>query len=188
MAATGCRKKTGFITPLPVGMTKNAQDPRAGTAVPLPPPEMPPVVTQTPDEITKFSGIKENPPGSREGWIEDREMFKANIVHFAFDSSNVRGEEQSKVTAVADYLKANLAVAVKVEGHCDERGTEEYNRALGNRRAIAIREELVRLGIDATRVDTITYGEDRPISQGTGEAVWRQNRRGEFILLTPPSR
>jgi peptidoglycan-associated lipoprotein len=98
----------------------------------------------------------------------------------------VRSEDQSKVAAVADYLKANKSVAVLVEGHCDERGTEEYNRALGDRRAISIREQLVTLGVDATQVDTITFGEDRPLVQGSGEDVWRQNRRGEFVLLTPP--
>lgn len=189
MAATGCRKKSGFVTPLPAGaMAKSAQDPRAGTAMPLPSdmnsgnPTANPLTT---DQINSGGGIPQTSK-DRSLWNKDREMFKANMVHFAFDSSTVRSEDQSKVAAVADYLKANKSAAVLVEGHCDERGTEEYNRALGDRRAIAIREQLVTLGVDATQVDTITFGEDRPLVQGSGEDAWRQNRRGEFVLLTPP--
>ena len=80
----------------------------------------------------------------------------------------------------------NTADAVRVEGNCDERGTEEYNRALGERRALALREELVRLGVDPSRVDTVSYGEDKPVDPGHDESAWRKNRRGDFILLSPP--
>ena len=90
------------------------------------------------------------------------------------------------MAAVADYLKANSAKAVRVEGNCDERGTEEYNRSLGERRALAVREELIRLGIDPTRVDTISYGKDRPADPGHDEAAWSKNRRDDFIVLTKP--
>ena len=98
----------------------------------------------------------------------------------------MRSADQAQVAAVADYLKANPQAAVRVEGNCDERGTEEYNRALGDRRSIAVREELIRLGIDSGRVDTLSYGEDKPAVTGSGEGVWSKNRRAEFILLTPP--
>ena len=90
------------------------------------------------------------------------------------------------MAAVADYLKANSGKAVRVEGNCDERGTEEYNRSLGERRALAVREELIRLGIDPTRVDTISYGKDRPVDPGHDEAAWKKNRRDDFIVLSPP--
>ena len=90
------------------------------------------------------------------------------------------------MAAVADYLKANSGKAVRVEGNCDERGTEEYNRSLGERRALAVREELIRLGIDPTRVDTISYGKDRPAAPGHDESAWKQNRRDDFIILSPP--
>jgi peptidoglycan-associated lipoprotein len=113
-------------------------------------------------------------------------MFKSDTVHFAFDSSVIRPEENSKVANVANYLKANSANAVKVEGHCDERGTEEYNRALGERRALALREMLVGLGIEPDRVDTLSYGKDRPEDPGHDESAWRVNRRGVFVLLSPP--
>ncbi len=120
------------------------------------------------------------------GWIDDRETLKADTVYFDFDSSVIKENQKSKVQAVADYMKKESVNAVKVEGHCDERGTEEYNRALGEHRALAIREALVGLGISPDRVDTITYGEDKPAVVGNNEAAWSKNRRGEFIVLTPP--
>ena len=98
----------------------------------------------------------------------------------------LKASEKPKVAAVADYLKANAGKAVRVEGNCDERGTEEYNRSLGERRALAVREELIRLGIDPTEVDTISYGKDRPVDPGHDESAWKQNRRDDFIVLTKP--
>ena len=133
---------------------------------------------------SSLSGIPQGP--GHPGWPEDPSQFQADTVYFDFDSSVVKPSEKSKLAAVADFLKSNPADAVKIAGHCDERGTEEYNRALGERRALALREELVGLGIDATRVDTISYGKDRPADPGHDEAAWSKNRRGEFILLTPP--
>ena|ERR1044071_426121 len=121
-------------------------------------------------------------PNLRKDWPRDHEIFKADIVHFDFDSSVIRGEEKSKVAAVADYMKANNLDAVQIEGHCDERGTEEYNRSLGERRALALREELIRLGIEGSRIDTMSYGEDRPAEIGHNEPAYRKNRRGEFVL------
>lgn len=120
------------------------------------------------------------------GWAENADQFKSDTVYFDFDSSVVKDSEKSKLAAVADYLKSNSGEAVKIAGHCDERGTEEYNRALGERRALALREQLAGLGIDATRVDTISFGKDRPAESGHNEAAWSKNRRGEFILLSPP--
>ncbi len=122
-----------------------------------------------------------------EGWLEDAQALKAETVYFDFDSSVIKASEKPKVSAVADYLKANSAKAVRIEGNCDERGTEEYNRALGERRALAVREELIRLGIDPTRADTISYGKDRPVDPGHDESAWRKNRRDDFIVLSPPA-
>lgn len=176
--AVGCKKKPGYLTPLPGARAGQVPEPSTAPAIGL---------GQKPTEGDVAStGIKSNDPTSHQGWNENAEIFKANIVHFDFDSSVVKTAEKGKVSKVADYLKGNTAEAVRVEGHCDERGTEEYNRALGERRALALREELVRLGIDPTRVDTISYGEDRPADPGHDESAWRKNRRGEFILLSPP--
>jgi len=120
------------------------------------------------------------------GWTQNHEALAADTVYFDYDKSTIRESEKSKVASVADYLKGNPAVAVLIEGHCDERGTEEYNRALGERRALALREELVRLGIDANRVDTVTFGRDRPADTGHSDAAHAKNRRGEFVVLTAP--
>ncbi|HOC56785.1 MAG TPA: OmpA family protein [Verrucomicrobiota bacterium] len=131
-------------------------------------------------------GIAFGAAGEHQGWLEDAQTLKTETVYFDFDSSAIRSSERPKVSAVADYLKANAAKAVRVEGNCDERGTEEYNRALGERRALAVREELVRLGIAPTRVDTISYGKDKPLDPGHNESAWRVNRRDDFIVLTAP--
>lgn len=174
--AVGCKHHPQGVTPLPTARTGPPGEAGQGTAI-----GPGPVTTETtPPEIAA------NPPGSHEGWMPDTETLKAHTVYFDYDSSVVKSSEKSKVAAVADYLKGNPAVAVRVEGNCDERGTEEYNRALGERRALAVREQLVGLGIDPSRVDTISYGKDRPVEPLHGEAAWSKNRRDDFVLLTPP--
>ena len=174
-AAAGCKHKTPGTTKLPYGGPGTTGEPSPGPGATMP---------GQPTELA--GGIPSNPAGSHDGWVPHADILKADTVHFAFDSSVIRPEEQSKVAAVADYLKSNASDAVRIEGHCDERGTEEYNRALGDRRAQALREELARIGIDPTRVDTVTFGKDKPVAQGHDETAWSQNRRGEFIVLTPP--
>ncbi len=104
-------------------------------------------------------------------------------VYFDFDSARVKPSEVSKIEAVANWMKSNSSAKLVVEGHCDERGTAEYNRALGERRAGAAREELVRMGVDAERITTISYGKDRPADPGHGEASWAKNRRCEFSAI-----
>lgn len=121
----------------------------------------------------------------RENLNEDREYFKNQTVYFDFDKSAVRASERGKVQAVAEALKKRPEASVEVEGHCDERGTEEYNRSLGERRALSIREYLILLGISSERIFTVSFGEDKPAVPGHNEAAWAKNRRGEFILLTP---
>lgn len=180
MITAGCRKRPTYLTTLPGANTQQTADIGPGGAIPG-------SATQGSDMTSdQFTGTPQNSPDRHAGWAENANQFKVNTVYFAFDSSAVRAADKAQVAAVADYLKANAQAAVRVEGHCDERGTEEYNRALGDRRAIAVREELIRLGIDATRVDTLSYGEDRPAIVGSNEAAWSKNRRAEFILLTPP--
>ena len=96
--------------------------------------------------------------------------------------ARIRPSEESKLAAVSAYLKANPGKLV-IEGHCDERGTAEYNRALGDRRAIAARDELVKLGVDTGRMSTISYGKDRPADPGHDEGAWAKNRRCEFVVV-----
>ncbi len=182
VAASGCRKKPVNTTPLPAGKTPAPGYAPGGGALPR-------GATVQPGDTTggEPTGIALNPAGSHQGWLEDAAALKTETVFFDFDSSVIKSSEQSKVTAVADYLKANSGKALRVEGNCDERGTEEYNRSLGERRALAVREELVRLGVDATRVDTKTWGKDNPANvPGHDESAWKKNRRDEFIVLSPP--
>ena len=103
-------------------------------------------------------------------------------VYFDYDSAQVADTERSKIETVSQHLKQNDAVAVIIEGNCDERGSNEYNLALGERRAQAIRAYLTGLGISADRIQTKSYGEEKPVSQDHDEAAWAANRRGEFVL------
>ena len=104
-------------------------------------------------------------------------------VYFAFDASNLKDSELAKIEAVAQHLQANPTRVVMVEGNCDERGSNEYNLTLGELRAGAVRDYLLRLGIAAERVQTKSYGEEKPAVAGSGESVWSKNRRGEFAIF-----
>ena len=116
----------------------------------------------------------------------DREAAAAAFVneniHFAFDSSVLSDQAQWSLTRKAEYLRTNLGVRVFVEGHCDERGTDAYNKALGERRAEAVKNFLINLGISADRLSTISYGEALPIAMGQNEASWAKNRRAQFVI------
>lgn len=104
-----------------------------------------------------------------------------DTVYFQVDSSAIDGEAQRVLEKQAGYLKANAGVNILVEGHCDERGTREYNLALGERRANSIKQFLVSQGVEASRVNTISYGKERPIAEGSDESSWAQNRRGVTV-------
>lgn len=103
-------------------------------------------------------------------------------VYFGFDSSNLEGDTKEAVKANAEYLKANANVDVQVEGHCDERGGRQYNLALGERRAKAVRDYLVAMGVESKRISTISYGNERPKAEGNDESAWSQNRRANFVV------
>jgi len=104
-------------------------------------------------------------------------------VYFAYDSFNLDSVAKSSLGGHAAWLKSNAGVNVQVEGHTDERGTTEYNLALGERRSAAVRDYLISQGVDAGRLSTISYGEERPsVSGASNEATWSRNRRGEFVL------
>ena len=103
-------------------------------------------------------------------------------LYFPYDQNTISSTEESKVAAVAQYLLGHSEAAVVIEGYCDERGTDEYNRALGERRALAASEMLIDVyGIEQNRIKTVSYGEERPAVTGTGDAVWSKNRRDEFV-------
>ncbi len=102
------------------------------------------------------------------------------MVHFDFDKSEIKPEYYPVIKAEADYLAAAPSITVTVEGHCDERGTREYNLALGERRANAVKMALIAQGIDPARITTISYGEERPLDPRHNEEAWAKNRRAEF--------
>lgn len=129
-------------------------------------------------------------PGNMKDWVAAAEQPAAlldNTIYFDYDRSTVRATETSKLDAVASYIKGGANRVIRVEGHCDERGTEEYNRSLGERRALAVREYLARMGVDPNVIDTISHGEDKPAVAGHDQAAWSKNRRAEFLLLQPPA-
>ena len=103
-------------------------------------------------------------------------------VFFAVDRSSLDATARSTVEGQAAFLSANPSIAVMIEGHADERGTREYNLALGDRRANAVRDYMVTLGIDPARIQTISYGEERPDAAGSNEAAWAKNRRAVTVV------
>lgn len=176
VAASACRKKPGLVTPLPGSVAGNVKDTGPGA----------PMGENTGSDTKSLEGSPITDPTKYKDWPRNAEIFKQDTIYFAFDRSTVRDAEKSKAAKVADYLNANPKDALEVDGHCDERGTEEYNRSLGERRALAVRDELTRLGIDPSKVVTKTFGKDVPADTGHNDAAWAKNRRAEFILLTPP--
>jgi peptidoglycan-associated lipoprotein len=102
-------------------------------------------------------------------------------IYFDFDKSNVRKDQKSRMETNASYLKDNPSAVIAIEGNCDERGTNEYNMALGERRALAAKKYLGNMGVDASRLTTISYGEEKPLNFGHDELAWSQNRRDDFV-------
>lgn len=113
---------------------------------------------------------------------EARDMFVNEDIYFEFDSSTLTPEAQLVLKKKAEWLQNNPEATSTIEGHCDERGTSEYNLALGDRRATSAKNFLVDLGISASRLTTISYGEERPVALGQNEEAWAQNRRCHFII------
>jgi peptidoglycan-associated lipoprotein len=109
---------------------------------------------------------------------EDKVILKP--IYFEYNKSNIRPEYQTVLENISRWLAKKDGQQLLVEGHCDERGTDEYNLALGERRALAVRRYLVALGVSADRVHTISYGEEKPAVPGSDEAAWSKNRRAEF--------
>ncbi|HBB41439.1 MAG TPA: peptidoglycan-associated lipoprotein [Proteobacteria bacterium] len=131
-----------------------------------------------------------NPNGSAEGELaggeeaagaagSSLEALGINDVFFAFDSSEITAEARAVLAKDAAVI-TRIGGQYQIEGHCDERGSSEYNLALGDRRARSVRDALAAVGIDAATLSTISYGEERPFAQGHDESAWSQNRRGHF--------
>ena len=142
----------------------------AACSSPPPPPEPPPGPPGPP--VGAGIGSRNIVPGSQ----QDLEASAGDRVFFAFDRSDITPESQQILSRQADWLRRYPNVTVTIEGHCDERGTREYNLALGERRAQAAKNVLVASGIPASRISTISYGKERPTVVGSSEEAWAQNR------------
>ena len=108
----------------------------------------------------------------------------ATLIHFDYDKAIIRGGDAAVLDTKVAILQANPGLRIRISGHCDERGSDEYNLALGNRRATAAKQYVVSHGIDAGRIETVSYGEERPLASGHDEEAWAQNRRDEFEILS----
>lgn len=154
---------------------------------PPPPPEPPPVqqtTTQTPAPPARDTMAERLAREAAEREAATREMRSAleAMVFFDYDESRIRQDQEATLNTKVPILRANPNVILQVTGHADERGSGEYNLALGLRRANAVRDFLAALGIDASRLSTDTMGEDRPLEMGTTEAAYARNRRAEFTI------
>jgi peptidoglycan-associated lipoprotein len=186
-AATGCKKKPGPLTPMPTAATTvgpGTEGAPTGTGVKLPGDGTgtETTVTSTPHTGDGF----EAPTGSIDGRDQDHAKWKDQTVYFDFDRSVVKASETAKIDKVAAEFKAlPPSYDLLVEGHCDERGTPQYNLALGERRAQALREYLIKAGVGGGRIYTTSFGKDKPEAFGHDEASWSKNRRGAFVLVLP---
>jgi peptidoglycan-associated lipoprotein len=139
-------------------------------------------------EMEKQAGIQEQAlkeEGLKEGQEKarfERDMFENEDILFEFDSAKLSDQAQQILRAKADWLRKNPRAQIIIEGHCDERGTNEYNLALGDRRAFAAKTFLVDLGIDQSRITTVSYGEERPLDSRSTEEAWAKNRRDHFVI------
>lgn len=183
LAATGCRHQPVGVTNLP-GMTMPLP---ADTNPNTRPNDISPGPIINPGEgSVGTTGIAQGSQEMYQDMIADRDTLAADTIHFAYDSAVIRESEKANLQAVANALAADPATKLLIEGNCDERGTEEYNRALGERRALAVREALTKMGVDPMRMFTRSYGKDKPADPGHNEAAWAKNRRDDFVLLHPP--
>ncbi|MHB8883351.1 MAG: peptidoglycan-associated lipoprotein Pal [Thermodesulfovibrionales bacterium] len=163
---TGCsQKKVATIDPTsPQGGTQTAD------AQPL---------KQVP--VEPVTSLDKDPQESIPAYVKELQS-KLQDIRFAFDRYDLSDEAKSSVKNLADIMTKNKKIAVTIEGHCDERGTNEYNLALGDRRAKAAKEYLAALGIASGRIEVISYGEEKPVCAESTEACWAKNRRDHFTL------
>lgn len=170
LAATGCQNhKPVGVTPIPNGQGGQVGDIGSGGTM----------------GNGGVGGGEQASISDFDNMIQDRTALAAYTVHFAYDSSVIRHSEEAKLQSVAAALQSDRSTKLTIEGNCDERGTEEYNRSLGDRRALAAREALAKMGVDPARIQTKSFGKDKPVDSGHDESAWSQNRRDDFVLLHP---
>src|SRR5258706_523061 len=133
--------------------------------------------------ITASVAVNAPPPPEQPKGPTDEERWKAGVfdAYFDYDKADLRPDVRAALSKTADFLKSNPGIKVTVEGHCDERGSTEYNLGLGVRRADSVKQYIVSLGVSADRVNTTSFGKEKPFCTESNEACWQQNRRGHFV-------
>ena len=123
------------------------------------------------------------PPPPPTPSVTDEDLFSQNVkdIYFDYDKSDVRGDQRASIQADMTFFTQHPNMSFTVEGHCDERGSTEYNLALGDQRASSVKNELTTAGISASRIKTISYGKEKPFCTESNEACWQQNRRAHFV-------
>ncbi len=172
LTMTGCPKKTVVKEEPSVKAAEPAAKPGAEQATK--PQE------KTAKEFEKSLVAKKEP--GIQGEVSESKLLKD--IHFDFDKYNIRPGDAEILKENAAFLKNYSKGKIQIEGHCDERGTTEYNLALGERRANSTKKYLLSLGIPADRISTISYGKERPLDPGHNEEAWAKNRRGHFVILS----
>ncbi len=154
----------------------------AGCAHKKPPVESNPTETTTPPPTP--TPAPQDTTIDRAGQTGVEEVSALSDVQFDYDSSDLGSDAKATLSANGSYLLKHTDVSISIEGHCDERGTVQYNLALGERRATTAKDFLISYGVDAGRISTISYGKERPIDPGHDEYAWAKNRRAHFVKLT----
>ena len=172
LVAVGCAKKQTVKSEGAPGAPGAASAPAAVSEAPVK--EAPPAPVAV---------APATPPAAAPGVaVTEEKMSQFDDVLFDFDKSEVKEDGRKTCQVVADYLKKNPAAKLQIEGHCDERGTSEYNMALGERRATAVMTYLVSLGVPKAALSTVSFGKEKPLDPGHDEGAWAKNRRAHFVL------
>jgi len=172
------------------GCAKKKVTPIGGEIVPPPPiqypqPQLPAApITPMPLDMPQVQGGPSGGGAMIAPGLEDEvKLFEQNDVYFDFDQFTLTPEARKTIGRKASFLQVHPELSVIIEGHCDERGTTEYNLALGERRAMAVRDHLRLLGVDVSKITTISYGKERPAVLGHNEEAWAKNRRAHFDIV-----
>jgi peptidoglycan-associated lipoprotein len=172
LAAAGCHKKAPAAVPAP----PPAPPPAAPATPPPPPPPPPPAPAPTPPPLTEEEVFARK---SLEQLNAERPL---DDVFFDLDQSSIREDAKPRLQKDADWLKRWTSTQITVEGHCDSRGSSEYNLGLGSRRATAVKDYLGSLGVPAGRMTVVSKGKESPSCSDENESCWQQNRRGHFVI------
>lgn len=183
LAASGCARRRQTAAQIQTPPAPEAAAPVAGAAptpAPAAPAPAPRAAAPTAPAPTPAPVAEAPSPAAPAPVVERRS--RLDPIYFDFDRSEIKLESRNVIETNANWLRQNPVARIQIEGHCDERGSVQYNLALGERRAESTRRYLESLGVDASRLSTISYGKERPVDPGHTEEAWAKNRRAEFVV------